>query len=162
MKGPKSLDGIISYLTEKHGGNVHETRVVTISSKSVLMEGPRHAPLNVANLTSILNFCSKNAPGQWICWDFQDMRIPLSRYSIQTGDKLKTWVLEGSLNGENWTEIDHQPDNQDFANGLNTASFAVSNRAEFRFIRLTQTGKRHDGNHWLSLAAVEMFGALYE
>jgi hypothetical protein len=35
LKEAKSLDGMISYLTRKHGGNVHDKGIVRITSKSV-------------------------------------------------------------------------------------------------------------------------------
>jgi hypothetical protein len=35
LKDARSLEGIISFLTKKHGGNVHEKGIVTITSKSV-------------------------------------------------------------------------------------------------------------------------------
>jgi hypothetical protein len=35
LKQAKAVDGIISYLTGKHGGNVHEKGIVTITSKSI-------------------------------------------------------------------------------------------------------------------------------
>jgi hypothetical protein len=160
MKESKSLDGIISYLTQKHGGNVHEKGIVTITSKSVSNDDPKYAPKNVADLTSDSSFMSKNEPGQWICWDFGEMRIRPTHYTIRT-QYLKSWVVEGSLDGRSWTEIDRQTDNQHFKK-LNRASFAVSNPAEFRFIRLTQTGKRTYGDDYLSLQAVEFFGTLSE
>jgi hypothetical protein len=53
VKGnPKSLEGIISYLTKKHGGNVHEKGIVTITSKSVYDPELQRALKNVADLTS--------------------------------------------------------------------------------------------------------------
>jgi hypothetical protein len=36
LQEPKFLAGIRSYLTEKHGGNVHDERIVTLTSKSVV------------------------------------------------------------------------------------------------------------------------------
>jgi hypothetical protein len=161
MKEDKSLDGIISYLTNKHGGNVHEKRIVTITSKSVYQDDPRYAPKNVADLTSDSKFWSKNDPGQWISWDFRAMRVCLTHYAIRASSQ-KSWVVESSVDGESWTEIDRQPDDQDFKDGWSTASFAVSNLAECRFIRLTQTNKRHSGGDQLPLSAVEFFGTLCE
>jgi hypothetical protein len=155
-KEAKSLDGIISYLTKKHGGNVQEKGIVTITSKSC----PYNDLKNVADLTSDAKFCSKNEPGQWVCWDFGEMRVRPTHYTIK-GAWLKSWVVEGSLDGSSWTEIDRQTDNQDFCD-WNTASFAVSKPAEFRFIRLTQTDKNHRGYDWLILRAVEFFGTLSE
>jgi hypothetical protein len=161
MKEAKSLDGIISYLTKKHGGNVQEKGIVTITSKSVY-DDPKCALKNVADLTSDSYFCSTNEPGQWVCWDFREMRVRPTHYTIRT-DCLKSWVVEGSLDGSSWTEIDRQTDNYDFNHSyIQTASFAVSKPAEFRFIRLTQIGTNHFRNDQLGLAAVEFFGALSE
>jgi hypothetical protein len=160
MKEAKSLDGIILYLTKKHGGNVQEKGIVTTTSKSVYSDKPSDAPKNVADLTSDSYFLSKNEPGQWVCWDFRERRVRPTHYTIRGWD-LKSWVVEGSLDGRSWTEIDRQTDNQDFKDG-NTVSFAVSNPAEFRFIRLTQTCKNHLGDDYLALHGVEFFGTLSE
>jgi hypothetical protein len=153
-----SLDGIISYLSRKHGGNVHDKGIVTITSKSV---DPKYAPRNVADLTSDSSFCSKNEPGQWVCWDFGKMRVRPTHYTIRSA-YLKSWVVESSLDGEAWTKIDRKTDNVDFKAWLGPASFAVSKSAECRFIRLTQTGKNHSWNDDLSILAFEVFGTLLE
>jgi hypothetical protein len=159
--GAKSLNGIISHLTKKHGGNVQEKGIVTITSKSGL-EDPKNALKNVADLTSQSLIGSENAPGQWVCWDFHEMRIHPTHYTIWTAF-LKSWVVEGSLDGSSWTGIDRQTDKQDFKTGVNTGSFAISKWVEFRFIRLTQTDKRHYvSDDELALRAVEFFGALFE
>jgi hypothetical protein len=168
----KSLDGIISYLTRKHGGNVHDKGIVTITSKSVWSDEPGQALRNIADLTSDSGFMSKNEPGQWVCWDFHDMRVRLTHYAIK-GYCLKSWVIERSLDGETWTEIDRKTDNEDFLDfgcGWRPASFAVSNSAECRFIRLTtQTSKRHNEEAYLSwnsdyilIWAFEVFGTLFK
>jgi hypothetical protein len=43
---------------------------------------------------------------------------------------LKLWVVEGSLDGESWTEIDRQTNNQDFMTPGNIAVFALARPAE--------------------------------
>jgi hypothetical protein len=159
LKEAKSVEGIICYLTRKHGGNVHDRGVITITSKSVHSGALR----NVADLTSDSCFGSRNMPGQWICWDFQDMRVNPTYYTIKT-KWLKSWVVESSLDGEAWIEIDRKTDNEDFKRG-GTASYAVSNSAQCRFIRLTQTGKNHAGGvvcDDLAIVAFEFFGILFE
>jgi hypothetical protein len=159
MKGSRSKDGIISYLTTKHRGNLQEKGLVTISSKSV-SDTAKHV-LSVNTLHSgVVYFYSKNEPGQWVCWDFREMRIRLTHYTIGS-HALKSWVVEGSLDGRSWTEIDRQTDNQDF-NHTHTGSFAVSNPVEFRFIRLTQTDTDHNGRDTLTLCVAEFFGTLSE
>jgi hypothetical protein len=160
LKKAKSLDGIISYLTRKHGGNVHDKGIVTITS-SDMDDRPKYTRKNVADFTSDSEFCSKDEPGQWVCWDFHEMRVRLTHYTI-TCWKLTSWVVESSLDGEAWTEIDRKTNNEDFRAGLVTVSFAVSNSAECRFIRLTQTGKNHGCGDSLLIKAFEFFGTLLE
>jgi hypothetical protein len=160
LEKPARSGGIISYLTKKHGGNVHEKGIVTITSKSVYDYQPSYAPENVAELfTWDSTFSSEDEPDQWICWDFHEMRVRPTHYTIQAL-YLKSWVVEGSLDGENWKEIDRQTDNHDFMDEYGTASFTVLKPVESRFIRLTQTDTRHYGGDQLELAAVEFFGTL--
>jgi hypothetical protein len=162
MKAAKSLEGIISHLTKKHGGSVQEKGIVAITSKSVDAD-PKYALKNVADLTSDALFSSKNEPGQWACWDFREMRVRPTHYTVRAGF-LKSWVVEGSLDGSSWTEIDRQTETLTFKYSRDwaPASFAVSNASESRFIRLTQVGKDHYGSYSLGLAAVEFFGTLFE
>jgi hypothetical protein len=118
MQAPDSLEGIISYLTKKHGGNVHEKGIVTITSQSAYPDALKH----VADLTSRTGFDSTNEPGQWVCWDFREMRVRPIHYTIRAA-VLKSWVVEGSLDGESWTELDRQTDNEDFTVFWSTDSF---------------------------------------
>jgi hypothetical protein len=163
MKEPKSRDGIIVYLSKKHGGNVHEKGIVTITCKSILLcEDVQYPPENVADfLNSESVFASGDEPGQWICWDFHEMRIRPTHYTLKAG-YLKSWVVEGSVDGENWMELDRETDNEDFRGRWNIVSFAVSNPIESRLIRLTQTDPNHcDGDKdRLALGEVEFFGTL--
>jgi hypothetical protein len=162
-----SLDGIVSYLTRKHGGNVQEKGIVTITSKSV-SDSAEFALKNVADLTSDSCFCSNRrtyVPGQWVCWDFHEMRVSPIHYTIRSA-YLKSWVLEGSLDGNSWTELSRQTDNDKFREGWKTASFAAPDAPESRFIRLTQTDKNYISARntpaLLLLRAVEFFGTLCE
>jgi hypothetical protein len=160
MEETESKNGIISYLTKKHRGNVHKNGIVAITSKFV-DDDPMFAVSNVADLTSSSGYFSRNEPDQWICWDFHKMRVRPTHYTLKACE-LKSWVVEGSVDGKRWTEIDRPTDNEDFSGGWNAGSFAVSNPTQCRFIRLTQTGKRHAGDDYLSLRAVEFFGTLSE
>jgi hypothetical protein len=157
LKEAKSREGIISHLTRKHGENVHDKGILTITSKSVVSGVLR----NIAELTSDSSFISKNDPGQWICWDFHKLRVRPTHYTSKCR-YLKSWVIESSVDGEDWKEIDRKTDTWDFREGWMTASFAVSKLAECRFIRLTQTGENHDGDDKLEICAFEFFGTLLE
>jgi hypothetical protein len=154
-------EGIISILTRKCGGNVHEKGIVTITSMSITdagADGPN--PANVVDLDSDSDFW----PGRWIQWDFHNMRVRLTHYTIK-GWGLKSWVVEGSLDGENWTEIDNIKDNHDFdGQGVHKVSFYVSKDVECHCIQLTITGRRiiQKKNDNVGLVAVEFFGTLHE
>jgi hypothetical protein len=151
----KPLDGIIRDRTREYRGNVHDKGIVTITSKSVFAD---FAPLNVAGLNSDRYFTSKDEPGQWVCWDFHEMRVRPTHYTIRS-HYLESWVVESSLDGEAWTEIDRKTAHR-ILGGY--GSFAVSNSAEFRFIRLTRTTQDPREKHELSICAVEFFGILVE
>jgi hypothetical protein len=88
------------------------------------------------------------------------MRVRLTHYTVQ-GD-LKSWVVQGSLDGWAWTELDRKTNNYDLTDLPWTASCAVSNSAECRFIRLLQTGLTHERNDILSVYFLEFFGTLFE
>jgi hypothetical protein len=161
LKGARSVDGIISYLSRKCGGNVHDKRIVTITSKSVHGDFCWNAGLNAAGLTSNSDFRSKDEPGQWICWDFHEMRVRPTHYTIKS-DSLKSWVVESSLDFVNWTEIDRRTNNDDLKEEPHIRSFTVPKSAECRFIRLTQTGGNHSSDNELRVTAFEVFGSLIE
>jgi hypothetical protein len=133
MREDKALEGLISYLTTKHSGDVHEKGIVTITSTSVWKDGPVYARRNVADLFFHSRFDSKDEPGQWVCWDFHEFRVRPTHYTINSY-KLKSLVVEGSPDGASWTEIDRQTDNLDFQGGHRKAdNFRRLRRAPLLF-----------------------------
>jgi hypothetical protein len=104
------FNGIISYLTAKCDGNVHDRGVVKITASSV---SRTYYPQNAADLEDNPSFRSEDEPGQWICLDFKTLRIEPTHYTIRTGceNQLKSWAVEGSDDGASWTEIDRREDN---------------------------------------------------
>jgi uncharacterized coiled-coil protein SlyX len=162
LKEARSFDGIIAYLTRKHGGNVHDNGIVTLTAKSI--SSPRFGMLalrNIADFTSTDCFLSDSKPDQWICWDFHQKRVWPTHYTTNCA-RLKSWVIEGSLDGRAWTEIDRKTDNSDLNSDPWRASFAVANSAECRFIRFTKTAMNHTGQFRLYCTGFEFFGTLLE
>jgi hypothetical protein len=156
---PFALSGIISYLTVKCGGNIHNLGVVEMTASSV---SRTWYPRNAADLGTLLFFHSKNEPGQWICCDFKTLRIEPTHYTIRAGfgHSLKSWVIEGSDDGTLWTEIDRRENASDLNALRAVKTFAVSRSGSFGRIRLRQTGPNHRGNNCLILIAFELFGAV--
>jgi hypothetical protein len=166
--GPARLNGIIRYLSHAHGGNFVEKGIVTITSKSV-EDYLRNSPKHVLDYKSFSYFHSWDQPNQWICLDFGERRVRPTNYAIRRveyfqgdGTHLKSWIVESSLDGEDWAEIDRRTDNYDLCQDSPVVAFDVSNSAECRFIRLTQIGENHNGDDHLSISAFELFGTLLE
>jgi hypothetical protein len=144
-KGPKkeenrqiALSGIISYLTAKCGGNVHDKCVVEITASSV--SGTDYAQ-NAGDLEDEWSsFESENKPGQWICLDFKTLRIEPTHYTIRTYGweprHPKSWAVEGSDDGALWTEIDRRKNNSDLNDRRVVKTFAISRSGSFGRIRL--------------------------
>jgi hypothetical protein len=93
---------------------------------------------------------TRRKEGLWYCWDFRQLRVQLTDYTITPLDDnddfrlpwescpLKgkiSWLLEGSLDGVRWTELHLRP----AAELTNALRFAVSAPMECRFIRLTRS-----------------------
>jgi hypothetical protein len=75
---------------------------------------------------------------------------------------MKSWLIEGSLDGVKWTVLDRRKDDTEL-NGYNKIiSLPLSVSTECRFIRLGQKDVNHNGNNYLSLRAFEFFGTILE
>jgi hypothetical protein len=58
--------------------------------------------------------------------------------------------------------LDRREDNGDLNGRLVTVSFAVAKSEDVRMIRIRQHLPNHRGNHFLNIAAFELFGNLFE
>ena len=164
--GDNSLEGIIAHLTRECGGNVDEKGVVAITS-SEFHDGDE--PKTVADLGTGPWFGSLDNPDSWICYDFKEKRVVLASYSIRThvGPSFpRSWVLEVSNDGaeDSWQVVDRREDTSELNSPYVTHNFACNGSASkerFRFVRLHQTGKNHNGGDELYLTSLEVFGTLY-
>jgi hypothetical protein len=160
LRDTDPLNGIIAYLTHKQEGNVCEKGVVSITSKSVWKGDPGH----IADLNEDSFFFSLEGHHQWVQWDFREMRIVPTHYSIRGGasGNLKSWMIETSLDGTSSTEVDRQTNNRDLIKGGSIHTFPVTKPSQVRYLKLTQTGKNHRGADDLVICALEVFGTLLE
>jgi hypothetical protein len=155
--------GIIAYLTREHGGNVQDRGIVEVAASSVHLSS--HVAKNAVDLTTAAYFQSPNQPNQWFCYNFKDRRIRLTKYSIAAHTSnwfLRSWVVEGSVDGNAWVSLDERKDNTDAHPGHPIATFSVDQSDEYQFIRLRQTGKNAGNADWLILYWFEVFGFLTE
>jgi hypothetical protein len=163
----KSLDGVISYLTVKCGGNVHDKGLIEATSNGVHLSRDAKNAADLQNRGSF--FQSNDEPNSWICYDFKDMEVTPSHYSIISvpwgagqARHPKSWCLEVSRDGQSWTEV-HRCDNTHDLNGANQIrTYSVTREVRSRFVRLRQTGKTHYNCDYLMLSGFEVFGILHE
>jgi hypothetical protein len=91
--------------------------------------------------------------------------VRLTHYSIHPHSSnwyLRSWIVEGSLDGSKWLVIDRRDNNNEMTSTHPIGTFTVSQSTESRFIRLRQTGKNARGNDYLTIYAFELFGQLME
>jgi hypothetical protein len=190
VRGFEVPGGIIAHLTRECGENVHDCDVVDVTSGSFekVTQGanphsgaydnnPSFAAKNAADLETVSFFCSafrkagEDIPhmrNNWVCYDFKERRIVPTHYTIRTnrngqgGPHLKSWLVETSVDGENWREVAREENNNQFNGALFTATFPVRGGGECRFIRLVNIGRNHNGNNVLWISAWEIFGSLFE
>jgi hypothetical protein len=154
----QDLHGIIDQLTQTHGGNVHDLEIVKITSKSIFLNCPSAAPRNLALLGNGAFYWSDIGPGQWLCWDFGDRRVSMTKYAFLTGPFgepriVQSWDVQISVDGEQWTMVDRQTQFSEYTQlrkynytdcardrtGNRLGSFNVRQTEPFRFLRFTMT-----------------------
>jgi hypothetical protein len=159
-------DGIISYLTKRFGGHVIDRNIVSITTSSVANH--RSHPLrHVAGFMNQTCFYTNCEACSWKCYDFKDMQIKVTHYSIRTlrdgnDSHLRSWTLEGSKDGLKWMKIDDRRNDTSLNSKGAISTFSISEgcEEEFRMIRLLQTGKNSSDNDYLVVNAIEFFGVL--
>jgi hypothetical protein len=162
------LKGILSYLTEKYGNDIIDRNIISITVSSI--GDPQFAPLHeIVNFKSENMFRTKDLPNSWICYDFKNMRIEITKYSIRSRydsntHHLRSWILEGSNDGLKWLTIDDRKEDESLIGigGISTFSISKEIEEEFRMIRLRQTGKNSWNSDSLIVSAIEFFGSLKE
>jgi hypothetical protein len=126
-----------------------------------------YAPRNLLDPTSSTGFASANQPNQWVEWDFQERLITLTDYAIRIGTLglIRSWKLEGSLDGTKWMHINSQSNLTSLTLKRPVVSFSVGVNNRFRHLKLTQTEppatlSPATNEEVLSLGALEVFGTL--
>jgi hypothetical protein len=183
-------DGIIARLTRECGGNVHDEQVVNITSGSFEKERqgdnphsgardnrPEWAAKNAADLETGSLFISdyrsrsrniSHTGINWLCYPFEERRIVPTHYAIRTNchnpgnEHLKSWLVETSVDRDNWREVAREEDNKKLNGILRSGIFAVAGGWACRFIRLVNIGRNHFGDDCLWISAWEILGNLLE
>jgi hypothetical protein len=125
-----------------------------------------HDAKNAADLASDSIFDSANLLGGWICYDFKEARVSVMNYSMRAaahtsgGCNLRSWVLEGSTDGENWTELDRQEDSRALYSANAIGTWQIEATEFFRRIRVRSIGVNQQGTFNFFISGLELFGEM--
>lgn len=167
-KKGQELNGIIKYLTDKTGGNIHDNNTIEVTTNSPYSI---YHPKNLLDSISGNDYYSKvRDQNAWVCFDFKKMKIEISNYSIKSSNinpgchHIKNWVFEISDDGDKWTKIDEHSNYTELNGNLITKTFEVSQKRFARFCRLRNNGEYYgsNNNYSLVLNSIEFYGRLQE
>jgi hypothetical protein len=157
--GGSDFEGILHHLSVKHGGNVHTKGVVTITASS-RCSGWKSVE-TIADFAQRSNWLSDNISDSWVQFDFKELKVSVSGYSVNSHYRVQLWDMEVSNDGSSWVRIDRRSTNE--LNNSNVVKYFDCNlpSAEFhRYVRMHQTGVNGYGNHRLGIGNLEFFGRL--
>ncbi|KAK8888782.1 hypothetical protein M9Y10_033521 [Tritrichomonas musculus] len=156
----KEFNGIVKYLTNKTGGNIHKNGTIEVTSCGRQSDNP----WNLLDFDEETFYCSNHGWDTWVCYDFMERKVKVTSYSInsvkgRSSHHLKSWVIEVSDDGSKWTQIDEQKESQKL-NGTNLiATFDVNPSEYSRYVRLRNTAEPWGGN-CLWFSSLEFYGYL--
>jgi hypothetical protein len=145
-------NGILSYCSRNNKGSGLGLNVPGSSFSRAGFGGRNNVP--VANGQP---FHSRDAPNQGARFDFNDFRDVIVRsYRISSKNyPLRSWVLESSLDGLNWQEIDRR-ENVEWSRPIH--HFEIHNPIPSCSIRLRHLAVDHRGYNVLSPSCLEFYG----
>lgn len=162
FKGSNDLRGVFSYIRDH--SNISEDVAVTQSSFG---GGDVNCLLNIESKSG--SYSTQNSQNSWICFEFKKHRIIPKNYTIQNYNGLynpRSWVIEASDDGSEWTKIDEQNDCENLKGREKIHTFTipkmnVKNKVYgFKFIRICYTNQNWNNDYRLKLRSIEFYGSL--
>jgi hypothetical protein len=157
--------GICNFLSEKYGGNVVSTGMVSIRGNSIDDARDQLLP-QLVNYEWDKCWTSRNVENSWVQFHFMRTLVFITHYGIKTYrsgpgfSHLKSWVLQGSRDGTNWFDLNVQENCAELNGRSKIAIFPLQDPNEVCFIKLRQTGVNHGGDHYMILTNIEFYGSL--
>lgn len=159
------FSGIFNELTKKCHNNICDEGIINISGNEC-RGSPSISTIVDYNFNDIC-YNSSNEKNSFICFDFKNNSISVSAYSIKSSnhpspDFLQTWVLEGSNNKKNWVVLDSHTNDRSLNSIKKVGVFHIKESdkrsQKFKFIQLRMTGESIQGNYYLDILNIELFG----
>lgn len=156
------FNGIIKYLTDKTHGNISQNGTIEVTSDSIL---PGYPPSNLLDTKSSNQYQSNGFSYAWICFDFKNMKVQLSNYTIKSCEwsrnigHIRSWVIEVSDDNNTWKIIDTHKDCQDLNGPNQIKTYNVEKYNFQRYIRFRHTDECWDSGTY-GFNAIEFYGNL--
>lgn len=156
------IDGIISFLNKKCGGNSHLKGIIEITSSG---EKTNHCyDLIDSNFNSF--FCTNAGYDSFIQFDFRDFKVSIEKYALKTvgisTQKFINWEICASNDLKNWDSLSRIHTNAwPGSSNISLVSTDVKEPNNFyRYIKILLKGPNAAGWFDMNLTAVEFFGSV--
>jgi hypothetical protein len=156
---------LFELLTERHGRNLCEAGLLVITGSSCDEAREKLLPRLIDPLFTRC-WTSKNAPNQWLQFDFVSVSVCVSGYSLKTYplgkgfSHLRSWIVHGSVDGVQWFTVSTVENCADMNARSKTVVITVTPPVVARSLRITQTGPNHAGDHFFILTNIEFIGTI--
>eukprot|EP01094_Clydonella_sp_ATCC50884_P019936 TRINITY_DN4008_c0_g1_i1.p1 TRINITY_DN4008_c0_g1~~TRINITY_DN4008_c0_g1_i1.p1 ORF type:complete len:443 (-),score=85.19 TRINITY_DN4008_c0_g1_i1:188-1516(-) len=143
--------------------NPHVAGRVVVTASSV----ERGEPHELVSRTPT-ELWTKDVPASWFSIDFGKHRqIRPTFYTLRhggnyRGDSLRTWDLQGSMNGNDWTLLRRHTNDSALDGRWATHTWEVDTEHGYRIFRILQTGHNSASHNFLVVSGIEFYGDLYE
>lgn len=175
------FNGILSFLTTKTGGNIHDNDTIEITASSVHHKkaklvkslGTYEPKIMLDNLKepnkSATDFYAPEdgINDFWVCFDFKNYRVQINGYLVKSNrfwdvSKAKNWVIEISDDGQKWIEIDKKTECSSLRGNDAVEYFEIESQLKFpRFCRFRHIGECWKGtknNGYVGISFIEFYG----
>ena len=119
----------------------------------------QYSPMKIIDHQNVIPFASKHADG-WVTVGFKNHFLFISHYSISQRydghetSYIKGWFIEGSLDNNTWTILDHKKDMASIASQGHNSTYETR-RGVYRYFRL-----RSNQEYIIVVGRIDFYGVI--
>lgn len=160
-KQGQDFNGLMRYLVDKTGGNIHDNGTVEITANSIYGNiikyyHPKYLVENSGQYQA-------NGSSIVLLFDFKEKQVQLTSYTIETDGcrHLRNWIIECSNDSNNWYKIDEHSNDNSLNSNNKIVSFDINSTHSFsRYVRLRETGLNSDNDYYTYFSKLEFYGKM--
>ena len=159
------FNGIFNYLKNKNkSSNIHNSGIINITS-STLSGGSQSYILD----DNSNYFMSSPNGNDYLIFDLKEKKLNLKGYSIRSYSggyanyyNLRYWKVSGSDDLSNWYDLDNRSNDSSLNNKSSQNYFSCTNPNNnfYRYIKIQITNTNWNGNWYMMLEYLDLFGEL--